>query len=360
MAKRLRYLNPDLIHTNSLKAHVYGTLAARLVRRPVVWHLHDRLSEDYLPSAAISLVHRLESHASVVIANSEVTRATLRQPGRAVVIPPPVSPPFFDVRVSYERAYPVIGLVGRIAPWKGQLEFVRAFSAAFPSGGARARIIGAATFRNDEDYLRLVEDELLRLGLGDRISLCGYQDDVAEQLSELSLLVHTSTIPEPFGLVAAEAMAAGLPVIASSRGAPAEMITHRRNGLLVDPTDVQALASAMKELVRDSALRRTLGTAARSSAHAYAARTLADRYLVVYSTMVAVRDRGDTRVTPRDEVGTSCASRDCEAPAKSSIPCAEHSPGRARSVRFPRANSTYPNVRRLLGCGRSSGIARLL
>ena len=76
-----------------------------------------------------------------------------RDPYRAVVIPGPVPEAFFDVRVSHDRPQPVVGLVGRIAPWKGQLEFVRAFSTAFPNGGARGRIIGAATFGKTRQYL---------------------------------------------------------------------------------------------------------------------------------------------------------------------------------------------------------------
>ena len=104
----------------------------------------------------------------------------------------------------------------------------------------------------------------------------------AEQLSELSMLVHASTIPEPFGLVVAEAMASGLPVIASSSGGPAEMISDRRNGLLVDPTDVDALAAAMRELADDSELRRRLGTTARADARVYDVRDLADRFFAVY------------------------------------------------------------------------------
>jgi glycosyltransferase involved in cell wall biosynthesis len=282
LARRLRSIDPDLVQTNSLKAHVYGTLAARLSRHPVVWHLHDRLSEDYLPRAAVSLMHRLEPFARSVIANSETTRATLRDPSRSVVIPGPVPEAFFDVRVSHDRLQPVVGLVGRIAPWKGQLEFVRAFANAFPHDEARGRIIGAATFGNDEAYESVIEEEIGRRGLHDRITLCGYRDDVPEQLSELSMLVHASTIPEPFGLVVAEAMASGLPVIASSSGGPAELISDRRNGLLVDPTDVDALAAAMRELADDAELRRRLGTTARADARVYAAHDLADRFLAVY------------------------------------------------------------------------------
>ena len=58
LARRLRALDPDIVHTNSLKSGLYGSLAARLARKPVVWHLHDRLAADYLPARAVTLMQR--------------------------------------------------------------------------------------------------------------------------------------------------------------------------------------------------------------------------------------------------------------------------------------------------------------
>ena len=59
LARRLRRLSPDLVHTNSLKAGVYGSIAARLAGVPVVWHVRDRVAEDYIPAAAVRLVRAL-------------------------------------------------------------------------------------------------------------------------------------------------------------------------------------------------------------------------------------------------------------------------------------------------------------
>jgi hypothetical protein len=59
VARRLRELDPDLVHTMSLKAGIYGTFAARLARLPVVWHLHHRLTADYLPRPAVGLLRVL-------------------------------------------------------------------------------------------------------------------------------------------------------------------------------------------------------------------------------------------------------------------------------------------------------------
>src|SRR5262249_32347046 len=125
LARRLHRLHPDLAHANSLKSGVYGSAAARAARIPIVWHVRDRLSEDNYPPAQAALLQRgVRKMADAVIANSTATAAQLRK-GRAPVwvIPSPV-----DV-TSVGRPTdgpPVVGIVGRLAPWKGQHIFLEA------------------------------------------------------------------------------------------------------------------------------------------------------------------------------------------------------------------------------------------
>ena len=74
LARRLRRLRPDLVHANSLKAFVYGGLAARLADVPIVWHVRDRIADDYLPAGAVRLIGALARHLpDAVIANSRET-----------------------------------------------------------------------------------------------------------------------------------------------------------------------------------------------------------------------------------------------------------------------------------------------
>ena len=95
LARRLRQLRPDLVHTNSLKAALYGGAAAKLASVPVVWHVHDRISDDYLPANAVKLVHAASRRLpSAVLANSEATLSTVpettkirRVVGNAIVAP---------------------------------------------------------------------------------------------------------------------------------------------------------------------------------------------------------------------------------------------------------------------------------
>jgi glycosyltransferase involved in cell wall biosynthesis len=79
----------------------------------------------------------------------------------------------------------------------------------------------------------------------------------------LDVLVHCPTAPEPFGRGVAEAMAVGKPVVAARNGGIPEIVEHEVTGILVNPGDVRAFATAVLRLLRDPELRQRLGLAAR-------------------------------------------------------------------------------------------------
>jgi glycosyltransferase involved in cell wall biosynthesis/GT2 family glycosyltransferase len=266
LARRLRQLKPDLVHTNSLKAALYGGVAGRLAGVPVVWHIRDRIAADYLPAGARKVVRAL-AHVlpTVVIANSEATRATLGRAVRAGVVPSPVLYDSVAVLVDSldDRPRPFeVAMVGRLAPWKGQDVFLDAFAQAFGGGSERALVVGSAMFGDDE-YAATLPGLAAELGLADRVEFTGFVHDVASVLGRVDVLVHASVIPEPFGQVVIEGMAAGLTVIASNEGGPAEVIRDGVDGLLYPAGDAHALAAVLRRVAGDEELRARLGSAAR-------------------------------------------------------------------------------------------------
>src|SRR6185437_10057409 len=289
LARRLRRISPDLVHTNSLKAGVYGAAAARLAGVPVVWHLRDRIAEDYLPRSATLVLRRLVPRlAAGVVANSQATLDTLgpRMAARSWVIADSVelSP------LSPGAAAPgtVFGMLGRVAPWKGQDLFLRAFAAAFADGEERAVIIGTAMF-GEEDYERSLPRLAQELGIAERVEFRGFREDIWRELASLDVLVHASLIPEPFGQVVLEGMAAGLPVLAPDEGGPAEVIEDGRTGVLFAGRDTHALASAMQALAADEGRRRSLGAAAREALAAYRPQAVAERLEQAYEQILSGR-----------------------------------------------------------------------
>jgi glycosyltransferase involved in cell wall biosynthesis len=256
----------DLIYCNSLKSDVLGGIAGRLARRRVVWHVRDRLTDDYLPARTAAMMRRLASRVPHgVVANSRHTISEVRLPATkpsAVVYSGISQPP--DLMPEPSQA--VVGLVGRLAEWKGQHVFLEAAAAvAAEMPDVRFRLIGSAMF-GEEAYEAHLRERAAEPDLAGRVEFAGFRDDFWAALAELTVVVHASVTPEPFGQVVVEAMAAGRAVIATDGGGVRETVLDRETGLLVPMGDAPAMASAMLRLLRDPALRRMLAVAGRRRA----------------------------------------------------------------------------------------------
>ena len=286
-------LRPDLIHTNSLKSDLMGGLAARFAGVPVVWHIRDRIDEDYLPARAVRI---FRAACAIIpdglIANSRATLTSLhlRPEKPAAVISSGIdlqpfvraaaSAPTLSEAVSSGRELR-IGLIGRICPWKGQEVFLRAASHVLARRqGVRFLVIGAPLFGEDafeRDLRRLAAE----LGIAPQVEFTGFQRDIPERIAGLDLVVHASTIPEPFGQVVVQGMAAGRPVIATEGGGPSEILRDGVTGYLVPRGDPVQLADKILAVLADP-------TAAEVVARAGQAHALA-RYGTETTTRVAER-----------------------------------------------------------------------
>ena len=292
LARRLRALRPDLVHTNSLKAGVYGALAARLAGIPLIWHVRDHISEPYLTAfgaGAIRLMTR--RFPAAVVANSRSTMQTLG-PLRDSLVLYSVLPEVMSPSVPQPRGAASTvryGVVGRLAPWKGQDLFLRAFARAFPDGQERAIVVGAALFGEDA-YAQSLPSLAAELGIAERVEFRGQRADIWSELARMDVLVHSSVTPEPFGQVVLEGMEAGLCVIAAAAGGPAEVLEHRRTGLLYAPADRDALSAALID-AHDPELRSRLGSAARLALAPYRPEVVAESLQRLYDDVLERRTR---------------------------------------------------------------------
>ncbi|MGN7248249.1 glycosyltransferase family 4 protein [Janibacter anophelis] len=254
LARRLRELDVDVVHATTLKADLLGIPAARLARRPLVWHVRDRIAPDYLPGAVVRLMRTAAKHGPErVITNSRATAQTLPGAPGLTVVHPGLAPA--QIAPAPRPAPPrvVIGIVGRISPTKGQLEFVRATARiADRHPDATFRIIGSPMFGHEE-HEGEIRREIERLGLIGRVEMPGFSDDPSAEYDAMTLAVHASPTPEPYGQVVAEAMARGVPVVATDAGGVPEIVEGGPEpvGWLVPPGDVDALAAAMDEVLAD-------------------------------------------------------------------------------------------------------------
>jgi glycosyltransferase involved in cell wall biosynthesis len=145
--------------------------------------------------------------------------------------------------------------VGRLQAPKDPLTLIRAL--------AELGRPGEAVIAGDGPDRPAVEREVRRLGLESAVRLAGERDDVAELLAEADLFV-LSTRSEGLPLSILEAMAAGLPVVASDVGGVPELVVDRETGFLVPPGDPHALAAAIERLLDDPDLRGRFGAAGRA------------------------------------------------------------------------------------------------
>jgi glycosyltransferase involved in cell wall biosynthesis len=291
LRERLRELQPDLVHTHSLKAGLYGGLAARLAGVPVIWHLHDRLAPDYLPRPAVRPMRFLASTLpSALVVPSRHTLATVGRrfrPGlRIAIIPFPVPMPSEPCEVR-DRVTE-IGMVGRLAPWKGQHVFLEAFARAFPDNRVRARIVGSAIF-GEGSYAGELRARAEALGIADRVDFVGFTPHVDAELRRLDVLVHASVTADPLATVVLEGMAAGLPVVSADDGGHAEHIENGREGLLFPPGNADALAETLRLVASERELRATMSEAGRMKAREFAPDAVVGRMLALYGDVAGRR-----------------------------------------------------------------------
>jgi glycosyltransferase involved in cell wall biosynthesis len=248
----------------------------------VVLTLHDTLAiahpELVFPGGKGRLAWKAKEHAAVawadrVVTISEASRRDLidwyRLPGERVHNVSCGIDPSFQPRTGPEgaevlRKYGVDPdhrywlYVGGLSPHKNLLRLIEAFARLGPD--ERLAIVGdfGDVFHTHVPELRALVD---RLGLGDRVTFTGFvpDEDVAYLYTRAYALAMPSLM-EGFGLPVAEAMACGIPVVASTAGALPEVVGDA--GVLVDPTDVDAIALGMQRLLDDPAGRDRLSNLA--------------------------------------------------------------------------------------------------
>ena len=280
VARAARRHRADVVHANSIRAGLVLALARPAGARFV--HVRDVLPPGSLTTATMRVI----AAGATIIANSRYTAAAVLKaaPGaRVEVVHNPVDLARFDperidrlaaraaLGVAGERAL-LLGLVAQLTPWKGQDTAVRALSILRERGIdahllliGGAKFVAAATRFDNEAYVADLRQEVERAGLTDRVSWLGHREDVPELMRALDVLVLPSS-EEPFGRALIEAMALGVPVLATRVGGPPEIVTDGREGYLLDPGDPGAWADAIQRIAESPDRGAAMGAAGRERA----------------------------------------------------------------------------------------------
>jgi glycosyltransferase involved in cell wall biosynthesis len=272
LARELRRHEVDIVHTNSLKTHVLGGLAARMTRKPLVWDVRDildpgpacrlllriaRLTRPHIVAMSGAVAEFLKSaHCDTTVVHGG------RSPEHFVKAEPS---PQLRAELGLAEGDEVITVIARLTPWKGHMVLLDAFRAVqVERPQARLLVVGAPTFW-EETYLHELQERAEELGCAEAVRWLGFRSDIPDLLALSDMMVLPS-FKEPFGIVVVEAMIAGKPVVACDSGGPPEIVEDGVTGLIVPTAKVGPLADAMLELLGDPERARQMGEAGRQRA----------------------------------------------------------------------------------------------
>ena len=253
----------DIIHQrgSSLRNQIARSIIRRVSNARILLHPTGRVNEARSPK----LIRLRTAGADVVVVSSRAVAECVGGP------PPRIVPPGVPILEELPGLVPaagsssgtVLGSAARLVPIKGIVYLVRALALLRKEiPGIRLEIAGLG-----QEGPKL-QNEVRSLGLEDSVAFIGWKDNLTPVMSGWDVFVLPS-LDEGFGMAALEAMAGGLPVVASAVGGVPELVEDGRTGLLVPAGNPEALARALRRLLLSADLRRSMGEAGRARARAH-------------------------------------------------------------------------------------------
>jgi glycosyltransferase involved in cell wall biosynthesis len=278
LAKGLREINRvvggrniDVVYSNTL-AVLVAAVWARIKKIPHLWHVHELVVSPVVVRKGFPWLLRL--FADKIICNSSMTRKWVvdEQPKlenktvtiwNGIGLYPEKDQQAVDVflrKLGIPVGRLVFALVGRINRWKGQGLIVDAVSILWARGYRDIHLLMAGGPPPGQDFfLQQLNEKVLDSPACSNISVIDFMPNIWCVWDCCDIAVVPSTEPEPFGLVAIEAMASGKPVVAAGHGGLLDIIDDGVTGLLFEPGNAEALADSLLYLIENPVLRASMG-----------------------------------------------------------------------------------------------------
>ncbi|MCX5747752.1 MAG: glycosyltransferase [Proteobacteria bacterium] len=284
LARRLRELRPDVVHTHNRSPMIYGGPAAKLARVPRLVHTKHGRSDG---GRAVMVLSRLYDHYVCVSEDTAVVARTTEHVSAKIVsviangidvrafIPDAAARGRLRAELKIPPTACLVGTAGRLVPEKNYGLLLEAARGVL-GPDVRLVIVGDGPERA---ALQAAVDP----AIVDRVHWLGIRHDIPALLSAFDLFALSSTT-EGLPIAVIEAMAAGLPILCTAVGGLPGVIRHGETGLLVPPSDVDAYRAALRELAGDPDRRQALGDAARADvAVRFSLDRVMDDYLRLYA-----------------------------------------------------------------------------
>ncbi len=296
----IRRLRPDIVHTHTSKAGILGRLAAWLARVPIIVHTpHGHVFYGHFSHSLSRLFLWLErllgrmTHQQIALTPKEgndYLQLRVSKPGSISVIHSGVDLNRFQegknqrYRKRDELGIPrnslVVGFVGWLLPIKG-VNFLVEAMAGVVQKHPRSMLVLVGKGEKEQALRKQAEN----LPLTNKVIFLGWRPDV-EEIIPCFDLVALPSLNEGMGRVLVEAMAAGLPIVASQVGGIPDLVKHDKNGLLVPPRDAAALELAISNLFDDEKKRKRMGDAGRKMCRLYSVEAMATQIDDLYERLL--------------------------------------------------------------------------
>ena len=273
MSRVLDGVHISIVHSNTL-AVLSGALWAKWRRIPHIWHVHEMIMHPKVVRKGFPWLLRI--FANYVACNSQATMRLLLESQ------PVLAKKSITIWNGMDRDYKadsdsallfrqelhlvpddvLVVLMGRINRWKGQKLLLEAAELVSRKGLGNVRylIVGSAP-PGQTHFLDELREAIAASSVADHFIVMNFQQNIWHIWEAADIAVVPSTEPEPFGMVALEAMAAGKPVVAAAHGGLLDIVVEGLTGKLVAPNDADALAVAITALVRSKPERELMGKA---------------------------------------------------------------------------------------------------
>jgi glycosyltransferase involved in cell wall biosynthesis len=262
IARTARHVEADVIHTHLSTASLWGSAAGRLLRIPVITHVHALNTPiwyrgaSHLVAVAQAVHDHLVAHGIPPDRISVVHNATDFSD-----LPPPRTRADLKADLGISDRGPLIVVTAHLSAKKGHRSLFQALDIVRRKGvGFQCLCLG------EGPELGRLRDLVERLGLGDGVRFPGFRDDARQIVGAADVVVLPSVRGEGLPLSLLEAAALGKPAVASCLAGLPEIVVNDETGYIVEPGDPRALASALEHLLSDAALRQRMGQAARRRA----------------------------------------------------------------------------------------------